>query len=550
MHLNMKVYHSIAAAAAAALLLTSCVHEMVDPAGKAPLGDHTLAFTVEGQIQTRAASPKEALGINVPMGEPVDGTQYFLSETITDLNAGMPMTKGTPAYTENVAKLYGSFGSIGYPLSGTSTVAMSDGVFNYDEANSRWVRDLGNENIWKTLSSLFVFMRMPQTPAGAGTLTYGFSDGKGTISFPYTSPASSADQQDILFAGRSVTKEESKSELPVTFYHVLTGIRFALANHLTGEAEGGKVQTETHITKVEFVGLNGTGTCTVTPESGAVSWSNVTTPGTFSLEYNGAYKKETYSGSKYTFPESFSAKDKANAALGDFSSSDWNINDPDASLTFWLIPQTTPSTMKLRITFYLQTGDRKGDPITREIDFPSVTWEAGQLRTYVIKADEVDVLVDDEIVNNVKQDVEILNTGNVPEYVRALIVANWVDGNGHVVLGYDAATEGSLVAPWALNAAGTGANYGTFSELPGAHWVYRNGYYYYTEALDVNVAAATPIFASYASGTAPAIWKPGATRTQATGVHLQMDIVVQAVEAGSATTYADAWAAAGINVNE
>ena len=550
MHLNMKVYHSIAAAAAAALLLTSCVHEMVDPAGKAPLGDHTLAFTVEGQIQTRAASPKEALGINVPMGEPVDGTQYFLSETITDLNAGMPMTKGTPAYTENVAKLYGSFGSIGYPLSGTSIVALSDGVFNYDEANSRWVRDLGNENIWKTQSSMFVFMRMPQTPAGAGTLTYGFSDGKGTISFPYTSPASSADQQDILFAGRSVTKEESKSELPVTFYHALTGIRFALANHLTGEAEGGKVQTETHITKVEFVGLNGTGTCTVTPETGAVSWGNVSTPGTFSLEYNGAYKKETYSGSKYTFPESFSAKDKANAALGDFSSSDWNINDQDASLTFWLIPQTTPSTMKLRITFYLQTGNRKGDPITREIDFPSVTWEAGQLRTYVIKADEVDVLVDDEIVNNVKQDVEILNTGNVPEYVRALIVANWVDGNGHVVLGYDAATEGSLVAPWALNAAGTGANYGTFSELPGAHWVYRNGYYYYTEALDVNVAAATPIFASYASGTAPAIWKPGATRTQATGVHLQMDIVVQAVEAGSATTYADAWAAAGINVNE
>ena len=106
------------------------------------------------------------------------------------------------------------------------------------------------------------------------------------------------------------------------------------------------------------------------------------------------------------------------------------------------------------------------------------------------------------------------------------------------------------MAPWALNAAGTSANYGTFSELPGAHWVYRNGYYYYTEALDVNVAAATPIFASYASGTAPAIWKPGATRTQATGVHLQMDIVVQAVEAGSATTYADAWAAAGINVNE
>ena len=118
------------------------------------------------------------------------------------------------------------------------------------------------------------------------------------------------------------------------------------------------------------------------------------------------------------------------------------------------------------------------------------------------------------------------------------------------MLGYDAANEGNLVAPWALDADGMGANYGTFSELPGAHWVYSNGYYYYTEALDVNVAAATPIFGSYACGTVPAIWKPGATRTRATGVHLQMDIVVQAVAAGSATSYDAAWAAAGINVNE
>lgn len=549
MNQKMKTVNYMAAAAAAMLLLASCARELVEVGGNDTVDGNTLAFALEGQIQTRAAvSQPETRGINVPMGEPVDGTRYFLSETITDLNAGMPMTKGTPAYTENVATLYKAFGAVAYPPSATQTPVLADGAFTYVDARTRWERDLGSTNIWKDNESLYFYMRMPQTAEGVGTLSYSAADGH-SISFPYTSPASSADQQDILFAGRSVSKEERKTVLPVTFYHALTGIRFAIANHLTGEAVDGKDQTETHITKVEFIGLKGKGTCTVTPDADQkITWTGLAKDAaveSYFLAYNDTPSKEVYD--KTLFPDSFFAEDKVNEkhVSGTFSSSDWNLNDANGSLTFWLIPQAIEdNTVTLRITFYLKTGDRVGKDITREITLPAVTWEAGQLRTYVIKADEVDVLVDDKIVNNVKQDVEILNTGNVPEYIRALIVANWVDGNGHVVLGYDAETEGSLVAPWALNAAGTGANYGTFSDLPGAHWVYSNGYYYYTEALDVNVAAATPIFASYAGGTAPAIWKPGATRTQATGVHLQMDIVVQAIEKKDYATYTAAWEAA------
>jgi hypothetical protein len=37
------------------------------------------------------------------------------------------------------------------------------------------------------------------------------SDGGGVIEFDYTVPLDAADQQDILFASRPVTKEEAKT---------------------------------------------------------------------------------------------------------------------------------------------------------------------------------------------------------------------------------------------------------------------------------------------------------------------------------------------------
>ena len=97
---------SFALAVFATVLLVSCQREK--EIGTPATGENEITFVLQGAPSTRAAeSMSEAMTVSIPVK--VEGSdEYFcLEETIEDLNAAYaPVTRGTPAYTENVGNLY------------------------------------------------------------------------------------------------------------------------------------------------------------------------------------------------------------------------------------------------------------------------------------------------------------------------------------------------------------------------------------------------------------------------------------------------------------
>lgn len=119
--------------------------------------------------------------------------------------------------------------------------------------------------------------------------------------------------------------------------------------------------------------------------------------------------------------------------------------------------------------------------------------------------------IDEDFDGKVKENVRIRNTGNAPGFVRAVLTVNWVDNAGNVL------------AP-----AKEGADY-TIEGLPGSDWFVKDGFYYYSSAVE-DGGATGYLFTRCApvADAAPA------------GGHLQVSIAAQAVQA-TADAVANAW---------
>lgn len=102
----------------------------------------------------------------------------------------------------------------------------------------------------------------------------------------------------------------------------------------------------------------------------------------------------------------------------------------------------------------------------------------------------------------VKENVTIQNTGDVDVYIRATIVANWVD------------EKGNIIAP-----AKEGTDYTDFTSDPG--WVEQDGYYYWTE----------PVAPGASTGKLIDSCQPYADAKPEGADHLQMTILSQAIQA-------------------
>jgi hypothetical protein len=206
----------------------------------------------------------------------------------------------------------------------------------------------------------------------------------------------------------------------------------------------------------------------------------------------------------------------------------------------------------------------------------NLEWKAGQLRTYTLRPLDVDVEIEDKITETVKSNLHIANTGNVDEYVRMMIMGNWygwkpgtsesemASTDPSILVGYkykDAASTPSghdvneMVDPWYregydLDNDPSTPNvdpYGTFDgsfklgslgERDGKKndWADASGGYYFTMpigpgdgAFDAQ-SATEDLFKSYTVTNVPDIYIPvGNTREKAVGVHLVMEIVIQAI---------------------
>lgn len=550
------------------------------------LGDNSVVFTISGGA-TRAAdaAPEVRQGVVIPL-ETEDGSKFFLEETVVNLNEIGPATKGTPAYTENLGSLYKSDLSV-YGDKGSFTTAatyenMETSMYaRKDEAQGEGWRYQHNYNgdPWPTDGSAVGFyLNMPAAPTNVSIT--GRTSGKFT--FTYTSPTTAAEQQDILFAYRSMTKEQHHGFLPngapVLFQHALTAVKFAIGNDDDDISSNG-----ISIDEVIFNGLLNTGTCEISPSAETNYTDDKTTyssAGVTSWPTKTATANNTISSGTYSGTQTYTSG--SNNQFGDSwysAGNEKNLNDANGTQTFWLIPQAVSSDVTLTIKYTFGGAQSEWTIAFGEVlAAKSVEWKAGELRTYTIKVDDVNVKIEDKVTingpttvsvtdshnvtfetesyyNSIKEDVTITNTGNTDAFIRAAIVGQWLDKDGNPVFGFTDYTTRDvvLVDSWYQDQFVTKTrSHGLFKNLAGYdqattynNWSYNSvdGYYYYTEVVPAGEEVPNDLFTSYTVGMYPPAAKVAG---EVKSVYFVLEIATQAISAkkldGSYYTYTEAWA--------
>ena len=568
-------------AAAATIALTACQEEKNF---NGATGKNEVAFALQGAATRSAetAAPVQK-GVTIPIGK-VDDFNLYLEETIVDLNALGAETRGTPVYSENVGYLYKDKLGV-YAINSQTGVDASYSRLEHtprvdSQGKTQWAyQHRYDVNIWENETTPVQFhLRMPDDMDTHGVNSIAYNDEVVTVG--YTSPVTAAAQQDIIFGGVKLDHKEymgryaSKGGVPVTMYHALTGIKFALKNNST--AELAKIQ----INKISFIGLKNTGTLTFTSPS-TVAWSNldVTKVETTVGEGDEATTVQVPNTIYQTYePGDFVTYDATTHANNHFADSFFdggtsqNLNKADASYTFWLIPQgsTVESSASLKIEYTMSGKDE-------EMEIPlnllsASNWQAGQLRTYIFKLDEVNVKISDTVnipeganASNgfsgaTKSGVTITNTGNTKAFIRAAIVGQWLDKNNNPVFGFtDEINQLYVVESWYEDQFVNGKfTHGHFEGLPGYglgksfytpnpdhDWqLCDDDYYYYTKVVNPGDATATALFTSYVTSIAPAAAIAG-EEMDTEDMHFELEIATQAISAvkidGTEYTWTDAW---------
>ena len=568
-----KQVYLAALTALAAAMVCSCEEEKDVNGYKLESG--SVGLVMEG-VATRAEATGPVAKFNYLLGTDDSGLTFSLEETVEEIDGLVdetPVTRGTPAYTENVVDLYsGTFSGVIY---GPSGQVAGDGSFDMmPEYTDKiiWKRNIGYDPWDRAGGDVTFFLRMPTSMANVSNLAYNYS--AESIAFDYEMPATAAAQQDILFAARTISKADYEQEFQanggaaVLFRHALTGVKFAIGNNASQNG------ISTFITKVEITGLKNKGHAVFKPMGTETTADNRTE---FSSQVSFTWTDGSTSPvrtAKYT--QTYAEADIQNFAEGDAvgapesfyqGGQNNNLNKADASLTFWFIPQEITADLKVKVTFFLQKDGTDGASRELTLDLGSAilaqsattnkTWKAGQLRTFTLQPNAVDVTITDSYQGFTKNNVKIRNTGNVPAYIRAQIVANWfgtmADGTDGIALGYKTATGNEYISSWQMVGTSGDTYGGEFTGLPGTKWVRgTDGYFYYTDPVPAGKETPYALFTQYNLDTtqhpAPEIWHLVQNRKKFTNVRLVMEIPVQAIEAKDGKTYRQAWADAGVTV--
>lgn len=579
----------LAVMAFAAVLFVGCAQEENYKIAPVDKSADIIGFRLPNMATRSEMSNETLTGVTIPISDNENGGSFVLEESIQYLGtlSGELATRGTPAYTENVAGLWGAFNAV--VQDEDNNQIFGDGAFTY--ADGDWTRRF-YQDPWKDADPLYFYMRMPAEMVGVTLAEDAYeltTDGKQTITFEYISPENAESQEDILFAARPITKQEyadslAKDKYPyVLFNHALTGVKFAIGN-TKEDIEANSIK----ITEVVFNNLRSKGTCVMTPakennykdditnftSAGAASWTLEEDLASFS---SGTFEDTVY----FAKGGNFGAKDKiypdSYAAAGNKA----NLNKADGSQTFWLIPQTISDKVTLTIKYTVNEQDYEWT-----VDFgkviklktgSNITWNAGELRTYTIKIDDVNVMIEDNVdivgpkdvtvtptsgdpfiyksyEGSSKSNVSISNTGNTDAYIRAALIGQWLDENGDPVFGFTdyTAQQVVLVDSWYQDQfVNKTFKHGKFEGLVGydsnysGNWVYdsTDGYYYYTQVVPAgeSIPSNDPLFTKYTVGEAPAVAVAG----QVKNIYFVLEVATQAISAkkadGTYYTYTEAW---------
>ena len=556
-----KVYILLAVLSMAAL--ASCQQNEIDGGDTyiAQKGDIAFSMARNGGATRSSVSKAAVKGMTIDLGTQ-DGTHFVLEESVANLDFVDygPVTRGTPAFTENLGQLYESMGV--YADGGNFGGDFSCGEI--EKSGDSWIyRCNFSSNPWpENDAEVGLYFRMPASATGVTLGTNPYAEG--AITFSYVSPESAANMQDILFGYRTAKESDAQGVIPVLLNHALSGVKFAIGN-----TDADITTNSITITEVVFEGLYDTGTCTITPaalgsdagsSATAVDWGTPENTPNKKLS-SGSFVKGTtqsiadYSKSDYYFPDSFTS-----------AAATHNLNDDNATQTFWLIPQAfadrTGVTMTIKYTF-------NGNPYEWPIDLGKtlggrgVEWKAGELRTFTLKIDEVNVQIEDTVepVNNVltKKDVEITNTGNVEVFIRAALVGQWLDrATDNIVFGFtDAIGNLYVVESWYEDQFVTKNKvHGEFVGLAGYdkadghnNWVVGDdGFYYYTQSVAPG-QKTNQLFEKYFIKSTPEAISIAGEVMSGADIYFRLEISTQAISARTSngtliTDYAAAWAAA------
>ena len=574
----------LATMAFAAVFFTGCNQEENFENTPIDKSSDVIGFQMPTTNTRAEVSLGEPTGLTIELSRDEDGNCFSLEESIQYLDNTM-VTRGTPAYTENVGALYGSFNAV--LMNGSNAVQFADGAFTHEDGV--WTRRFKGQDPWDKADPLYFYMRMPASMDSnmTGDYTYALANGKQTITFTYTSPTDAASQADILFAARSLTKAQYEEYLSqdtypdVLFNHALTGVKFAIGN----DAEEITAKTIS-ITNVTFKNINSKGTCVITPASEnsykdqTATYSSATAAVWTLTDDVAEISSGTYTGTVDFAAGGNFGENKPYPASFSNAGNTANLNKADGSQTFWLIPQVVSDDVVLTISYKYDGKEYSGDldfgKVIKMKTGNNITWKAGELRTYTIRVDEVNVKIEDVVTmaektsqtistpwgdkeadsweGSTKTGVTITNTGNTKAFIRAAIIGQWLNADGDPVFGFTDYTYGvQLVDSWYQDQfVNNTFVHGKFTGLPGYdgaaatlnNWTKGNdGYYYYNNAVEAGASIPDALFSEYKVGEAPAAAVAGAVQN----IYFQLEIATQAISAMKLdgteySSYSDAWA--------
>lgn len=466
----------------------------------------------QGTVLPTKATPASTVKEEVLFTMPIvteNGDTLSLVASISDMtDAPAPqtcLTKGAPVTTENLGDLYKSFKTTVYKGGSLYTDGLGktmDGV-TVTYGTDGWSL-VGAPYRWPAPSDKLVFCSSaPVSAAGVSGLSW---NNGSKVTFDYANTPSGSDtsgashdaenQTDIIFAINEQSSEDHAGTALINFSHALVGVKF-----IKGDIEG----------------------CTLEKVTLSNFKSQGSAVGTLNADGNLDFAW-TPSGDLKNYTQTFTGAVNVDN-LADKASMDPTENE---AYTFLMIPQTLSSDASVEI--YLHYGGFSYQYLS--VNLGSITAEqagsaanaaklkdwstyAGKVITIRINRADLAVAVDETFDGSVKADVGAKNIGGKIEFVRATIVANWVDEDGNICEDCDFVNDVTLEGY-----LGAGCN-----------WTYNSadGFYYYSKAIVPGAVTQGKIFTSYTIPEAPE-----------DGLHLEMAVVVQGVEYDSSCAKAKA----------
>ena len=208
-------------------------------------------------------------------------------------------------------------------------------------------------NCWPVAPATLSFYAYAPTDNSMVTVESG-DDAAGVKTVHYKATTPVTDQPDLIVssAAKSRPSNAKPTAVNLPFYHALTAVTFSVdAAMMPGT-----------LTKVELENVNIEGDCTMTasatPSTPSFSWSNQTTPSTFSFDFN-----QSVGSSAVTLTS------------GD--------------QTLMMVPQTLPDDAKVNFTF---TVNGVSQTLSAPIGGEGKTWEAGKSIIYKLSTNAISTI--------------------------------------------------------------------------------------------------------------------------------------------------------------